>query len=243
MNRPRVTSWIGGVLVFAVAVFAGSASFGQLDDGDDQAVPAATEAEVLEPDYAVVAEDARKIADEIEQRLIEDHMTDASTSLFDTDAVAGYPKANEAYVDMEEMISFCNATGGKAGSACRFKLKMSMSLNPGATLGQLGRGMKPGTFGTSGFGSSGTSGGSTPFGIFGPESFGEKSRLSNRLGPRKLRSAGSAPGMPDPLAGNVEELVTSKNLDLDVSAESGEQIIEEYRRLIEAYFKRLAEQE
>lgn len=241
MSRDRVTSWISTCLLFAVVIFAAPTSFGQQDNRDDQVVPAATEAKVLVPDYAVVAEDARKIADEIERRLIEDHMTDASTSLFDTDAVAGYPKANEAYLDMEEMISFCNASG--AGSACRFNLEIKMGLNPGATLGQLGRGMKPGTFGTSGFGSSGTSGGSTPFGLYGPESFGEKSRLSNRLGPKKTRSAGSAPGMPDPLAGNVEELVTSKNLDLDLSAEGGEQIMEEYRRLIEAYFKRLAEQE
>ena len=245
MIRIRVATWISAGLACAIFVFAAPTSFGQQDNRDDQVIPAANKAEVLEPDYAVVAEDARKIADEIERRLIEEHMTDASSRLFDTDAVAGYPKAKEAYLDMEEMISFCEATAGGAGSACRFKLMMSMSLNPGSTLAQLGRGMRPGTgvFGNFGLGSSGTSGGSTPFGIFGPESFGDKSRLSSRLGPKKTRSAGSAPGEPDPLAGNVEELNASKNLDLDLSAEGGEQILEEYRRLIEAYFKRLSEQD
>lgn len=245
MIRSEVTSWIGASLLVAVVVFAAPTSFGQLDNRDDQVLPAANQAEVLEPDYAIVAADARKIADEIEKRLIQEHMTDASSHLFDTDAVAGYPKVKEAYLDMEEMISFCEATAGGAGSACRFNLKMSMSMNPGATLGQFGRGMNPGSglFGNSGQGSSGSSGARTPFGVFGPESFGDKSRLSTRLGPKKTRSAGSAPVDPDPLAGNVEELDASKNFDLDVSAESGEQILAEYRRLIEAYFKRIAEQE
>jgi len=245
MIRSEVTSWIGAAFFFTVVVLTSPGSFGQQGDPNDQVVPGANQAEELVPDYAVVAADARKIADEIERRLIQQHMTDASSHLFNSDGIAGYPKANEAYIDMEEMISFCESAGGKAGSACRFKLKMSMSMNPGSTLGQFGRGMKPGSgqFGTFGQGSSGTSGGRTPFGVFGPESFGDKSRLSTRLGPKKTKSSGSAPGVPDPFAGNVEELNASKNFDLDVSAESGEQILTQYRRLIEAYFKRIAAEE
>ena len=247
MTGTGTATRIVACLAFAAVVFTAPRVVGQQDPSADGPTPVAVAdaPEVLQPDYAVVAEDARKIADEIEQRLIEEHMTDASSHLFDTDAVTGYPKVNEAYLDMEEMISFCESTAGKAGKACRFKLQMSMSLNPGSTLGQLGRGMRPGagTFGNFGQGSSGSSGGRTPFGIFGPESFGDKSRLSSRLGPKKVRGAGSAPVEPDPFAGNVEELDASNNLDMDVGAESGEQILEEYRRLIEAYFKRLAEQE
>ena len=119
-----------------------------------------------------------------------------------------------------------------------------MSLKPGNTLGQFGKGMNPasGRFGQFGQGSAGTSGGRTPFGIFGPESFGDKSRMSTRLGDKKSNSR-SAPGQPDPLAGNVEELNASKHFDLELDAEGGEQILHEYRRLVEAYFKRLAEEE
>ena len=210
-------------------------------------LPAFTEdPEVPEPDYAEVAADARAIADEIESRLIEQHMVDATSELGETDAVEGYPKTNEAYVDMKEMISFCESTGGKAGKACKFKLRISMSLNPGNTLSQLGKGMGIGigTVGFAGQGSAGQAGGQTPFGVFGPESFGQKTRQSNMLGSKTVpKVRGGETDEPDPLAGSIEELGAAKNEDLDLSAEGDERIMEEYRKLIEEYFKRLAEEE
>ena len=200
----------------------------------------------LEPDYAVVAADARKIADEIESRLIESHMEDAKAELSKNNPVEGYPKAHEAYVDMEEMISFCEASAGKAGKACRFKLKMKMNLNPGNTLGQLAKGSNPGQgmFGETGDGSSGSSGGSLPFGLYGPESFGDRSKATRKLGDKKAKSDHVPTEFElDPLSGSVEEISTSKNTGLEFSAEGEATILEEYRPLIDAYFKRLAQEE
>lgn len=210
----------------------------------EELLPQATD--TFEPDYSMVAADARKIAEEIESRLIESHMEDAKSELSNNNPVEGYPKANEAYVDMEEMISFCEATSGKAGKACRFKLKMSMNLNPGNTLGQLARGSNPGQgmFGEKGEGSSGSSGGALPFGLYGPESFGDRSQATRKLGDQKAKSDHIPTEFElDPLSGSVEELSTSKNTDLEFSAEGEAPILEEYRPLIEAYFKRLAEEE
>jgi hypothetical protein len=199
--------------------------------------------EPLEPDYAVVAADARKIADEILERAIPAHMLDAESFLNKFDGVAGHPKANEAYLDMEEMIGFCESMGGKAKEACRFKLSISMG-KPGDTLGQLGRGMKPGqgSMGGIGQGSAGQSGGSIPYSVFGPASMSSKNRTSSRLGDKKGESDSANDGVPDPMAGNVDELNAEKNFDTDFSAGGSDRIIEEYRGLIRQYFKRLAEE-
>jgi hypothetical protein len=196
-----------------------------------------------EPDYAEVAADARKIADEIEQRLIETNMDDAQEYLFEADAVQGHPPADTAYRQMEEMISFCNATGGKAGN-CPFKLKISMPLSPGDTIGQLGRGLVPGEgfSGMIGSGAGGVAGSRTRFGLYGPRPAGDRSRMSSRIGDVKAESQGARDPGRDPLAGNVEELSSGKRDDLGLTAESEGRVIEEYRPLIEAYFKRLAEE-
>jgi hypothetical protein len=214
--------------------------------GQEPAVPAAdaTESELPpEPDYAEVAADARKIADEIEQRLIEAKMDDAQGYLFEADAVQGHPPADAAYRQMEEMISFCNSTGGKA-SNCPFKLSISMPLNPGNTIGQLGRGLVPGEgfSGMVGNGANGYAGSRSRFGLYGPRSAGDRSRMSSRLGDVKTESQAMRDPGRDPLAGNVEELSSGKRDDLGLTAESEGRVIEEYRPLIEAYFKRLAEE-
>lgn len=209
-------------------------------------LPALTEDEALdEPDYAKVAADARAIADDIESREIEQHMTDAGARLQAVNPVTGYPKANDALIDMKEMIKFCESAGGGAGSACKFKLQIKMGLKLGNTLGQLAKGMKPGAgmFGQSGQGSSGMSGGSTPFAMFGPEAMGKRSKASERIGPRKIRNARSAKGEPAPIAGAVEELLTEKDETLQFDAEGGERIMEEYRVLIESYFQKLGEED
>jgi len=210
----------------------------------EELIPESTES--IQPDYSMVAADARKIADEIESRLIESHMEEAKSELSNNNPVEGYPKANEAYLDMEEMISFCQAASGKAGKACRFKLKMSMNLNPGNTLAQLARGSNPGQgmFGEQGDGSSGSSGGSLPFGLYGPESFGDRSKATRKLGDKKAKSDHVPTEFElDPLSGSVEEISTSKNIGLEFSAAAEAPVLEEYRPMIEAYFKRLAEEE
>lgn len=204
-----------------------------------------TAEEPKEIDYAKVAEDARKIADQIEERMIPSHMSDARSHLVKSDGIQGHPKAEEAFIDMEEMISFCNSTGGKAGAACEFKLKLSMGMNPGNTLGQFSKGIKPGqgSFGSVGQGSAGQSGGSTPYSVYGPQSMAAPNRLSSRLSDKKSDGQSGPNGAPERLAGNVDEINSEKNFDTEFSGGSGDRIIEEYRGIIEQYFKRLAEQD
>ncbi len=228
----------------ALAVLAfGAASASEFDT--DEFPDFTEDAEVDEPDYAAVAADARKIADEIEERLIEEHMDDGTLHLSKSDPFQGHPKVNEAYMDMEEMIKFCESVAGGAGSACRFKLEIKMGMNPGSTLGQMSKGLKPGSgiFGNMGQGASGYAGSQTPFGLFAPDSFGKQSSKSKSIGPKKAHSDAIPDGAPDPLAGNVEELGNEKNTDLEFNVEGDERIMEEYRRMIEAYFQRLAEEE
>ena len=66
---------------------------------------------------------------------------------------------------------------------------------------------------------------------------------AKRLGNKKTPEARMAEGAPDPLAGGIETLNASKNVDLEIEAEGGGRVMEEYRGLIEAYFKRLSEEE
>ncbi len=213
------------------------------DDGSlELGIPEETPSE---PDYAEVAKDARLIAEEIGKRLIETDMEDATAFLNEADGRAGHLKAEQAYSDMEQMIKFCEATAGKGGKACQFKLQIKMSLNPGNTLGQLSKSMGSGQgfSGLTGQGNAGMAGSQTRFGMFGPESMGQPSRQSDRLGNRRVDSQTRPDAESDPLAGNVDELASGKREDAPFSAEGGVRIIEEYRPLIEAYFKRVTEED
>jgi hypothetical protein len=207
-----------------------------------QSVPSVTEDEKLaEPDYATVAADARKIADEIEKRLID--MGEASTRLSEKKALDGHVKAEEAATDMKEMIKVCESASGGAGSACKFKLEIKMGMNAGNTLGQLGAGMKPGASGLTGNGQSGQGGGGAPFGMFGPDQFGEKNNSKSRmLGDRKAKSDAEIEE-PGKAAQNVDEVSAAKKFDVDFEASGGERVMEEYRGHIDQYFKKLAEEE
>lgn len=233
----------------AVLILATTSAWGQevaadVEATQTQSVPSVTEDEKLaEPDYATVAADARKIADEIEKRLIETDMGDASTRLSEKKALDGHVKAEEAATDMKAMIKTCEAASGGAGSACKFKLAIKMGMNPGNTLGQLGAGMKPGSSGLTGNGQSGQNGGGAPFGIFGPDQFGEKSNSKSRmLGDRKAKSEAEAEE-PGKAAQNVDEVSAAKKFGVDFEASGGERVMEEYRGHIDQYFKKLAEEE
>ncbi len=230
------------IAVMVAAFLIAPAALGQAPQYGDMDVKEAPEAPP-EPDYATVAADARKIADQIEERLIENDMADAKGYLAATDPANAYPKAEEAYRDMEEMIQFCEATASGAGAACQFKLGIKMSLNPGNTLGQM-RGAMGSNMGDFGAGQGGGGGSSAQrFGMYGPTPFGQPASRSTRIGDRKTEgNAAKEPGT-DPLAGNVEEVQNEKRDAFDVTAESDAPILEEYRPLIEAYFKRLAEED
>src|SRR5438034_3709032 len=96
-------------------------------------------AQEVESDYPKVAQDARKIAEEIRKRQIEDLMESASTRLAWADARGGHEKAQEAYQEMQAMVGVCNSAGGEAQAECELRLKMTMNMALGKTLQQLAK--------------------------------------------------------------------------------------------------------
>ena len=85
------------------------------------------------------------------------------------------------------------------------------------------------------------SGGQSQFAVFGPDSFSTKNQLS-RGGGRSDKKVQAAPEQPEAVAASIEELTTAKNSELELPGAGGERIVQEYRKLIEDYFKRLAEE-
>ena len=220
----------------------------EIESADDFIEEVLEDSTPPEPDYPQVISDALKIAEEIDRRFIEQRMGEASEKLSVPLPVEGYPKAREAYQQMEEMISFCKAGAGAAGKACRFKLKMQMNLDPGRTLSQFSKGLPSGSgsgagFGLAGQGAAGISGGQSQFALFGPDQFGRKSSQSRRLGDKKNADSRLMKDQGDPLAGNVEEISTGKDSEIEMNAEGEAGIMEEYRGLITEYFKQIAEEE
>jgi hypothetical protein len=202
-----------------------------------------THARDVEADYPKVAQDARKIADEIGKRQIEDLMESASTRLDWADARGGHEKTQDAYVEMQAMVGVCNSAEGDAQAECELRLKLTMNMGLGNTLQQFAQGLKPGSgagLGAASSGKSGTGGGRTQFAVFGPES-PRKNPLS-KGGGRSDRKTQAAPEQPEAVAASVEELATTKNMELELPGGGGERIMQEYRKLIEEYFKRVAEE-
>ncbi len=206
-----------------------------------------THAQEVEPDYPKVAQDARKIADEIRKRHIGDLMESASTRLAWADARGGHEKAQEAYEEMQAMVGVCNGTSGDTQAECELRLKMTMNMALGKTLQQLAKAFNPGSsqgrdgqFGAGLSGRSGSGGGQTQVAVFGPDS-PRKNPLS-KGGGRSNRKTQSAPEQPEAVAASIEELTTAKNSDLELPGGGGERIMQEYRKLIEDYFKRVTEE-
>jgi hypothetical protein len=170
-------------------------------------------------------------------------MESASTRLDWADARGGHEKAQDAYVEMQAMVGVCNSTEGDAQAECDLRLKLAMNMGLGNTLQQLAQGLKPGSgagLGAASRGKSGTAGGQTQFAVFGPES-PRKNPLS-KGGGRSDRRTQAAPEQPEAVAASVEELATTKNTELELPGGGGERIMQEYRKLIEEYFKRVAEE-
>ena len=202
-----------------------------------------THAKEIDADYPKVADDARGIADEIRKRQIEDLMESASTRLAWTDAKGGHEKAQDAYQEMQAMVGVCNGAGGDAQAECELRLKITMNMALGNTLQQLAKGLNPGSgmgagLGAGWSGQSGTGGGRTQFAVFGPDSL-----MQNRLskgGGRSARKTQAAPEQPEAVAASIEELTAAKNNQLELPGGGGERIMQEYRKLIEEYFKSVA---
>jgi hypothetical protein len=207
-------------------------------------------AEQIKEEYPVVAEDANHIADEIVERKITDLMGAGADCLNRGSGVCGYPNVLEALKQMEEMIAFCESAGGKGCDNCQFRLKIQMSLNPGNTLGQLaqgfGAGMASGATGAFGRGTAGSGGGQSNIAVFGGDTFGQNTVADASMvagaGGAEAHAA-SARAKRDSLAGNIEELSPQSKRDAEFEVEGDSRMMTEYRPLIEAYFRRLAEEQ
>jgi hypothetical protein len=207
-------------------------------------------AEEIQVDYPVVAQDAVDIADQIEQREIPSIMDRATAQLAKADALEGHPTTLEAKNEMEAMIQFCQATAGNGSSQCELRLQIKMSMNPGNTMGQFGKSLSAGAgqnfggFGMGQAGQGGMSAGSSPFNVYGSEeSMGNpKADKESSRGKRRMADTKPGPDDPDPLAGDIEELPMPEAADLALENGRGEHVMEEYRPLIEAYFRSMADE-
>jgi hypothetical protein len=208
--------------------------------------------EAIKQDYPKVTADAQKIADEITERKIPEIMAAGASFLNQGDGIQAYPQVNEALKQLEAMISLCESAGGSACKQCEFRLQIKMMLNPGSTMNQLSKGLNPGmgmgmgTVGALGRGSSGFGGGQSQIAMFGNDTFG-KNQMTDSLmaassGSREDMEAGSLPDVPNPLAGNVEALTPQAKRDMEIEMKGQNRTMTEYRPLIEAYFRRLAEE-
>jgi hypothetical protein len=202
-------------------------------------------AEEIKEEYPKVAGDAAAIAKDIEDRLICEAMQDASLRLNEGSGIMGHPRVRQALEQMEAMISFCKSTGGQGQSECEFRLKISMSLDPGNTLSQLSKGLGTGAgmglMGAMGRGAAGYAGGQSDFAVYGDNN---QVRESNISGVKWIRAEVLKEArQPDPLSGNIEELASSKDNDMEFEAIGDNRMMAEYSRLIEAYFRRMAEEE
>lgn len=207
-------------------------------------------AKEIETEYPVVAQDAVDIADQIEQREIPQIMDRATGHLAKADALEGHPTTLEAKNEMEAMIQFAESTGGQGSSQCELRLKIQMGMNPGNTMGQLGKSLSAnagnnfGGFGMGPAGQGGMSAGSTPFNVYGSEeSMGQpKADRESSEGKRRMADTKPGPDDPDPLAGDIEELPMPQASDIALDNGRGEHVMEEYRPLIEAYFRSIADE-
>jgi archaellum component FlaC len=200
----------------------------------------------IEQEYPQVAQDARDIANAIESLEIPGTMESASRNLSVPDAPKGHADAHEALEALESLISFCEATQGQGSSQCELRLQIQMALNPGNTLGQLGKSLSSGAGLGQGMGQgqgAGTGMSSTAFNMYGNDPFGNPTAQESAYSTRRMHDAQAEPVPSDELAGSFEELATSKDDVLDLDGGGGEHVIEEYRPLIEAYFRGLAEEE
>ena len=198
--------------------------------------------------YPKVAKDAENIAAAIEELEIEGLMQQAAAALDRREAPQGHAQAKAAFDAMMSLVSQCNGAQGNAQQQCEARLRIQMSTTLGNTFGQLGRGSKPGTAGGQGLAGRGASGAqssgsmSSPYGLYGPdERRAPKADYSSALGRAKAERTlpeGEAPG----LAADVEEVATVKKDDLQVQGQAEDGPLAEYQSLIQAYFKRLAEE-
>lgn len=201
------------------------------------------DAERVQDRFPKAAEDARAIADSIESRKIEESMASGASKLAQGLGASGHGDLERARAEMEKMIDFSEAAGGQAGSDLDMRLRIRMASGLGGTLGQMSQGMQSGLGGSRGFagqGAAGASASSTPFGMFGNDSLGERSSdLAGRV--RHRAQSVERPGTLPLEPGRVEQLDVPKQ-DRPLEAVEGERIMDEYRGLIDRYFRRLADE-
>jgi hypothetical protein len=127
-----------------------------------------------------------------------------------------------------------------------------MMLNPGNTMNQLaqglgmgmGQGMGLGLTGAFGRGASGYGGGQSMMSIFGNDTFGRDMQKESVTIPGAEKTEAQAASLParHDLSGNIEELTPQSKRDEESNVAGDRRMMAEYRQLIEAYFRRLAEE-
>lgn len=197
---------------------------------------------VAKENFPKVAQDALDIADRMEELAIAADMAHAAESLQKFQGRSGHLSAASAYASMQSMVSQCNGAGGQ--QACEQRLRIAMDMALGRTFEQLAQGISYGEGrggqGGIGQGRAGRGGGiQAAYNLYGNS---EHEANKRSAGPgRRPRDLPAEPGAASTLATDTEEVAIGKDLERKAEGRSEEGPLAEYDRLVNEYFRRMAE--
>lgn len=209
-------------------------------------------ADAAEEAYPEAAEDARKIAEEIEQANLSNLADGAARTMLSGRGNQSHERAEHLRAEMEKLMGECSECKGGMGGEFAQRLKLMRQMMAGNTMSQMGQckkfgfGMGQGmSAGGSGMGMAGMMGmggpqDGNPTSLLGGESMlGQNARAESAT-----PSKGNAQGVPNTNPGGSDtESDTAdgglKVVDRPAESVTGDAMINEYDALVDAYFRKL----
>jgi hypothetical protein len=205
--------------------------------------------------FQKAAATARKIADEIGKRQIAESMQEGQDKFRQWDGPSGFKSSEEAFRQMQAMISQCEAAQGQGGCEGELDISLSRLLGQsglGSSLGQLasammgmgqGQGQGGMGLGLGGFmsGQSGQRGGG--YAMRGPKAYAPSFQsMRGGSGGKREKHPNRIAGQPAGLAPeDVEILKNPAKKPLKAGDPDANRYPVEYRKLISKYFESVAE--
>jgi hypothetical protein len=205
-------------------------------------------AEACEAHFPKAAGSARRIAAEIESRGIVPLMTGARDHFRQSDGSAGYADAQSALEQMDAMIEKCEGGSGEEGMEGELDIALKECLGSsglGSCLNPFSQGLGSGTSSGMGIGSGrglSGSGGSATRG--GKAYVPSVASMSGTGGSKKMHHANHIAGTPSGLSNSEVEVVKGAGSAPRKPGDTGGNgYPAEYRKLIQDYFKSVADKQ
>jgi ElaB/YqjD/DUF883 family membrane-anchored ribosome-binding protein len=207
-----------------------------------------TDADDAEDTYPEAAQDARNIADAIENANLPPLADTSAKTMLAGRGEESHDRAENLRSEMEKLMGECKNCKGGAGSEFAARLKLMRSMMAGNTFSQMGQCRKMGSGKGQGFGGMGSGGmmamGGTQPGQ--PQSLlGGESRLGHKDGGESVNASNGvaqmkAPVVSETAADAADGARTGINAETAPSSSlSGEAALDDYRGVVDAYFRRL----